>query len=60
MKKFIIYYLILISFATKAQEKDKFLPKGNEEFAEKNMPMQKQIIEFHNLNSRKKQFPLII
>jgi len=35
MKKYITYCLILISFATKAQEKDKFLPKGNEEFAEK-------------------------
>lgn len=35
MKKLITYCLILISFATKAQEKDKFLPKGNEEFAEK-------------------------
>ncbi|WP_395045469.1 tetratricopeptide repeat protein [Flavobacterium sp.] len=36
MKKLIIYCLILITFATKAQEKDKFLPKGNEKFAEKN------------------------
>ena len=35
MKKFVTYCLILISFAIKAQEKDKFLPKGNEEFAEK-------------------------
>jgi tetratricopeptide (TPR) repeat protein len=35
MKKLITYCLILISFALKAQEKDKFLPKGNEEFAEK-------------------------
>ncbi|WP_298303409.1 tetratricopeptide repeat protein [Flavobacterium sp.] len=35
MKKIITLLLILISFATKAQEKDKFLPKGNEEFAEK-------------------------
>lgn len=35
MKKGIILILILISFATYAQEKDKFLPKGNEEFAEK-------------------------
>lgn len=36
MKKFITYCLILISFAIKAQEKDKFLPKGNEDFAAKN------------------------
>lgn len=35
MKKIITYCLILISFAIQAQEKDKFLPKGNEEFAEK-------------------------
>lgn len=35
MKKIITLLLVLISFATKAQEKDKFLPKGNEEFAEK-------------------------
>jgi tetratricopeptide (TPR) repeat protein len=35
MKKLITYCLILISFAIKAQEKDKFLPKGNEEFVEK-------------------------
>lgn len=35
MKKIIILLLVLISFVTKAQEKDKFLPKGNEEFAEK-------------------------
>lgn len=36
MKKYITYCLILISFAIQAQEKDKFLPKGNEEFAVKN------------------------
>lgn len=36
MKKLITFCLILISFAIKAQDKDKFLPKGNEEFAEKN------------------------
>ncbi len=36
MKKLIIYCLILITCATKAQEKDKFLLKGNEKFAEKN------------------------
>lgn len=35
MKKIITLLLVLISFAIKAQEKDKFLPKGNEEFAEK-------------------------
>lgn len=35
MKKIITLLLVLISIATKAQEKDKFLPKGNEEFAEK-------------------------
>ncbi|WP_298397288.1 tetratricopeptide repeat protein [Flavobacterium sp.] len=35
MKNSITLLLILISFAIKAQEKDKFLPKGNEEFAEK-------------------------
>ncbi len=36
MKKLITYCLILISFASKAQEKDKFLPEGNEKFAAKN------------------------
>jgi len=36
MKKIIIYSLIFISFALQAQEKDKYLPKGNEEFAAKN------------------------
>ena len=36
MKKFITYCLILISFVVKAQEKDKFLPQGNEKFADKN------------------------
>jgi tetratricopeptide (TPR) repeat protein len=36
MKKLITYCLILISFAMKAQEKDKFLPEGNEKFADKN------------------------
>ena len=36
MKKFIIYCLILISVVVKAQEKDKFLPQGNEKFADKN------------------------
>jgi tetratricopeptide (TPR) repeat protein len=36
MKKIITYILILISFATKAQEKDKYLPQGNESFATKN------------------------
>lgn len=35
MKKCITLLLILISFAIKAQENDKFLLKGNEEFAEK-------------------------
>lgn len=36
MKKFITYCLILISVVVKAQEKDKFLPQGNEKFADKN------------------------
>jgi tetratricopeptide (TPR) repeat protein len=36
MKKIVTYIIILISFASKAQEKDKFLPEGNEKFAEKN------------------------
>lgn len=36
MKKIVTYCLILFSFAINAQEKDKFLPKGNEEFATKN------------------------
>jgi tetratricopeptide (TPR) repeat protein len=35
MKNFILYMLLLISFAISAQEKDKTLPKGNEEYAEK-------------------------
>lgn len=36
MKKIITYIIILISFVSKAQEKDKFLPEGNQKFAEKN------------------------
>ena len=36
MKKIITLLLILISFVVKAQEKDKFLPQGNEKFKEKN------------------------
>lgn len=38
MKKIVTYCLIIISFLAKAQqkEKDKFLPKGNEAFEEKN------------------------
>lgn len=36
MKKIITYSLILISFGTQAQEKDKYLPQGNESFATKN------------------------
>ena len=36
MKKYIVFCLILISFVVKAQEKDKFLPQGNEKFADKN------------------------
>ena len=35
MKNLIIYSLLCISFATLAQEKDKNLPKGNEEFEAK-------------------------
>ena len=36
MNRLIIYGLLLISFVSKAQEKDKFLPEGNQKFAEKN------------------------
>jgi tetratricopeptide (TPR) repeat protein len=36
MKKTITYLIILISFVLQAQEKDKFLPQGNEKFADKN------------------------
>ena len=36
MKKILTYLLILISFVSKAQENDKFLPEGNEKFADKN------------------------
>lgn len=36
MKKIIIYTFLLISFVAKAQEKDKFLPKGNDAFEENN------------------------
>lgn len=36
MKKVLLYILITISFAVSAQEKDKTLPKANEEYAEKN------------------------
>lgn len=35
MKQLITYGFLLMAFATFAQEKDKFLPKGNEQFAEK-------------------------
>lgn len=35
MKHFILYSLLLFSAFVSAQEKDKFLPKGNEAFAEK-------------------------
>ena len=35
MKKVLLYILITISFAVSAQEKDKTLPKANEEYAEK-------------------------
>ena len=36
MKNYILYILITLSFAVAAQEKDKTLPKVNEEYAEKN------------------------
>ena len=36
MKKYIAFCLILISFVVQAQEKDSFLPQGNEKFADKN------------------------
>ena len=36
MKKLLASILILISFVLKAQEKDKFLPEGNEKFTAKN------------------------
>ena len=36
MKKTITYLVILISLVAQAQEKDKFLPQGNEKFADKN------------------------
>lgn len=36
MKRIILYSLLLLSFASKAQEKDKYLPDGNEKFADKN------------------------
>ena len=36
MKNILTYLLILISFALKAQEKDTYLPEGNEKFATKN------------------------
>ena len=35
MKNLIVYSLLFISFVTLAQEKDKNLPKGNEEFEAK-------------------------
>lgn len=35
MKNFILYMLLMLSFAASAQEKDKTLPKANEEYAEK-------------------------
>ena len=36
MKNYILYILITFSFAASAQEKDKTLPKANDEYAEKN------------------------
>jgi tetratricopeptide (TPR) repeat protein len=36
MNRLIIYCLLLISFVSNAQEKDKFLPEGNEKFTAKN------------------------
>jgi tetratricopeptide (TPR) repeat protein len=36
MKKTLTYLVILISLVAQAQEKDKFLPQGNEKFADKN------------------------
>jgi len=36
MKKILTYIIILISFVINAQEKDAYLPKGNENFKEKN------------------------
>jgi tetratricopeptide (TPR) repeat protein len=36
VKKLITYYLILVSLVINAQEKDKFLPKGNDFFKDKN------------------------
>ena len=35
MKNCIIYMLVMLSFAVSAQEKDKTLPKANDEYAEK-------------------------
>ncbi|TRX23849.1 BatC protein [Flavobacterium franklandianum] len=36
MKNFILYMILMLSFAVSAQEKDKTLPKANDEYAEKN------------------------
>ena len=36
MKNIITYSIILFSFAVYAQEKDKFLPQGNDKFVNKN------------------------
>jgi tetratricopeptide (TPR) repeat protein len=35
MKNFILYMILMLSFAVSAQEKDKTLPKANEEYSEK-------------------------
>lgn len=35
MRQLIVHIFLLVSFVTFAQQKDKFLPKGNDEFAEK-------------------------
>ncbi|MBC7846895.1 MAG: tetratricopeptide repeat protein [Flavobacterium sp.] len=35
MKNYILYILLMLSFVVSAQEKDKTLPKGNEEYSEK-------------------------
>ena len=35
MKKLFLYSLLLLAFVAKSQEKDKYLPKGNDNFADK-------------------------
>jgi len=54
MKNVLLYCILTFSLSIFAQEKDRELPKANEEYALKNMLMRKLITEFLHLISPKK------